>query len=87
MMSTPKKVSGTALAVVAAGLFTLGSQVATSAEASQVQCWGVNSCKGHNDCATASNACKGHGSCKGQGYLNMSAEECEAKGGTVKEEK
>ena len=32
---------------------------------------GVNVCKGHNDCKTASNACKG------QGYLTMTKEECD----------
>ncbi|MBU2706743.1 hypothetical protein KCM76_12185 [Zooshikella marina] len=84
-MSTMKKVSGTALAVAAAGLFTMGAELAVAGQADQVKCWGINSCKGHNDCATATNDCKGMGSCKGQGYLNMSAEECKEKGGTVKE--
>lgn len=53
-----------------------------------------NACKGHNACKTAKNACKGQGSCKveanackghnacaGMGHVNMSAEECDAKGG------
>ncbi|MFM9835023.1 MAG: hypothetical protein ACKVOA_02860 [Methylophilaceae bacterium] len=53
-----------------------------------------NECKGHNACKTAKNACKGQGSCKvaansckgqnscaGQGHVNLSAAECDAKGG------
>ncbi len=54
-----------------------------AAEEAKVHCYGVNKCKGHNDCKTANNACKGHVSCKGQGFVAMSEKACEAVGGKV----
>ncbi|MGH8028717.1 MAG: BufA2 family periplasmic bufferin-type metallophore [Arenimonas sp.] len=48
-----------------------------------VHCAGVNSCKGHNDCKTASNECKGMGSCKGHGFVAVPASACAAIGGNV----
>ncbi len=85
MNLTKSKAAG--LAVVAAGLFAAGCASTGAAtggtQAAAVHCYGVNSCKGQNDCKTASNACKGHGSCKGEGFLGMSASECSSRGGTV----
>lgn len=46
-------------------------------------CYGVNVCKGHNDCATAENACKGQASCKGHGFVALSEKACADVGGTV----
>jgi hypothetical protein len=48
-----------------------------------VHCMGVNVCKGHNDCKTATNACKGHGECKGQGFVALPAAACSNIGGTA----
>jgi len=53
------------------------------AASTQVQCFSVNACKGHNDCKTASNACKGHGSCKGKGFVDLPASTCANIGGTA----
>jgi len=76
------------MAVSAAGFFATAA-VATAGEGhgkeADVHCYGVNACKGHNDCKGEHNACKGMGSCKGQGFLNMTAEACHEAGGTVKE--
>ena len=86
MNNSRKKLTGAALAIAAAGLFgttALTSTLASAADA-QVQCWGVNSCKGHNDCKTANNDCKGMGSCAGQGFLFMNKSDCMEKGGTIK---
>lgn len=44
-------------------------------------CYGVNVCKGHNDCKTANNACRGHASCKGTGFVNMNPSACTDVGG------
>ncbi len=44
-------------------------------------CYGVNVCKGHNDCKTAENACAGHASCKGHGFVMMPAKSCTDIGG------
>jgi len=92
-MSAKKRLSGTALAVAAAGFasFAVMSAVSTSVVADEaaateakVHCFGVNSCKGHNDCSGENNSCKGMGSCKGTGFLSMTAAECTEKGGEVK---
>ncbi|WP_137889222.1 hypothetical protein [Pseudomonas sp. 2FE] len=75
--------TGAALALVAAGLFaTLPVQ---AAEEAQVQCFGVNGCKGQNDCQTAKNACKGQGECKGQGFNLMTQAKCDEAGGKTSE--
>ena len=49
-----------------------------------VKCAGINSCKGHSECKTATHECKGHNSCKGDGWVSKkSAEACKAEGGQV----
>lgn len=48
-----------------------------------VHCYGVHSCKGQADCATAENACKGQNECKGHGFKAMKAGECLSKGGKI----
>jgi hypothetical protein len=85
-MNTQQKTTAAALAV-AAGLMLPGVSAMQTASAAEgtVHCYGINACSGKGACATATNACAGHNSCKGQGWLpTKSAEECEAKGGTVK---
>nr|WP_047168321.1 hypothetical protein [Sphingomonas sp. Y57] len=58
-----------------------------STEAKTVHCYGVNSCKGASDCATAKHSCKGQNACKGQGYKDMTADACKAAGGTTEPKK
>ncbi len=88
-MKQAKKLSGVALATAAASLFLGGcasmhdGSGATAAKSSTVHCAGVNSCKGTSACKTADSACKGMNSCKGKGWIPLSKEECESKGGTV----
>lgn len=53
------------------------------AMADLVHCYGVNQCKGHNDCKTAENACAGHAECKGHGFIAMSDKACTDVGGEV----
>lgn len=53
------------------------------ATAELVHCYGVNICKGHNDCKTATNACAGHASCKGEGFVATTAKSCSDIGGKV----
>lgn len=50
-----------------------------------VKCEGVNSCKGHGECAgpTGENACQGQNSCKGQGWVSLAEGDCEKQGGKV----
>ena len=84
-MRVISKSTGVALALAAAtlvGCASNGSSQSASMSA-DVHCYGVNKCKGHNDCKTASNACKGHASCKGQGFISMPKAACDHVGGKV----
>ena len=78
-----KKTTGVALAIAAAGMFTMAPMTVTAGYDANVHCYGVNKCKGHNDCKTANNACKGKNSCKGQGFIKVSKEACDHLGGKV----
>lgn len=81
------KSKGAAIAIAAAGMFALAPTVIAgeSEGAKDVKCYGVNSCKGKNDCKTADNSCKGQASCKGHGFLKMSKEACEKMDGKIKD--
>jgi hypothetical protein len=48
-------------------------------------CYGVNKCKGHNDCKTAENACAGHAVCKGHGFVATSVKACADIGGKLED--
>jgi uncharacterized membrane protein len=84
-MINSKKAMGAAMAVAAAGMLSATAPVFAAERAAdeKVHCYGVNKCKGHNDCKTANNACKGHASCKGQGFVAVSAKACDHLGGKV----
>ena len=81
------QLSGVALAAAAAALFSTGAlmtPVAQAADGGMVHCAGINSCKGHSDCKTATSECKGLNSCKGQGWVGKASEkECMDAGGKV----
>ena len=84
-MIDSKKAMSVAMAVAAAGMLSTTAPVyAGNDTGSTVHCYGVNKCKGHNDCKTAENACKGHGSCKGMGFVSMSEQACKKVGGEIK---
>ena len=83
-----KKLSGIALASVAATLLLSGTAVNAAAhekKAAEVKCSGINSCKGTSACATATSGCAGQNSCKGQGWIKASKADCDTKGGKVVE--
>jgi uncharacterized membrane protein len=85
-MDKSKRAMGIAMALAAAGMLTTAAPsfaAGNSASAPNVHCYGVNKCKGHNDCKTADNACKGHGSCKGKGFVAVSEKACDHLGGKV----
>lgn len=88
--------TGIALAIAAAGFLsgcqspeTSGSATATAAAAGNTvdlaHCYGVNTCKGHNDCKTAENACAGHAECNGHGFVGIPTKACGDVGGEVKD--
>jgi len=76
-----QKTTGVALAIAAAGLFSVAPMVVSADSSADVKCFGVNKCKGHSDCKSANNSCKGHNSCKGQGFVKMSKDACDKVGG------
>lgn len=53
------------------------------ASADLVHCYGINQCKGHNDCKTAENACAGQAECKGHGFVATTPKACDDVGGEV----
>ena len=85
---SPKR-SGIALATAAAALFATGAvftPAVNASEGQEVKCAGINSCKGHSECNTATSECKGMNACKGQGWVHKaSKQECEEAGGKVVE--
>jgi hypothetical protein len=83
-MIDSKKAIGVAMALAAAGMISTSAPVFAGSTDAKVHCFGVNKCKGHNDCKTATNACKGQASCKGLGFVGVSAAACDHLGGTVK---
>lgn len=83
-MKNSNKAMGIAMAVAAAGMLSVAApSFAAGASDAKVHCYGVNKCKGHNDCKTATNACKGHASCKGHGFVAVSEKACDHLGGKV----
>jgi hypothetical protein len=85
-MASIKKLSGVTIAMAAAGLLLSGNAIAAEkgkSEEGTVHCAGINSCKGQTSCKSATNDCKGKNSCKGHGWLSVSKEECEKKGGKI----
>ena len=78
-MKVEIKTTGTTIALTAAALLAIAPVNSNAAEMGK--CMGVNSCKGHSDCKTASSSCKGLNACKGQGFLEMSKSQCAEKGG------
>jgi hypothetical protein len=84
-MSKMRVISGASLATAAALLLVAGcSTSGNTTQSAEVQCSGINACKGQGACKTATNACKGQAACKGQGWLpTASAEECTSQGGKV----
>lgn len=89
MKTSTKKIAkntmGIAMALAAAGMLSTTTPVFAGASNAKVHCYGVNKCKGHNDCKTATNACKGQASCKGQGFVGVSEKACDHLGGKVGE--
>lgn len=82
-----RAMTNAALGVAAAGAFygmyKSVDVLVPQAQASDVECWGINECKGTTACATALNACTAQNECKGKGYGFVSEKECYARGGEL----
>ena len=77
----------TSAALVALSTAAVPTAAIAKGAAAQVHCYGVNTCKGTSDCATAKNSCKGQNTCKGQGFKAESKDQCMADGGSLTEPK
>ena len=86
-MDKRNKLIKLALATAAISLASIPLMTTTVYADSKVNCYGVNSCKGHGKCKTAKNSCKGQNACKGQGFMKMSAKKCAKLKGTTEESK
>ena len=85
------KLGGISIAAAAAALAACSeaptqSQSAGSTTTDLAHCYGVNQCKGHNDCKTADNACGGQASCKGTGFVAMPSKSCTDIGGKLSDD-
>lgn len=66
------------LASAAAGMiaFAGAPSSVSAAESEQVNCYGVNKCKGTGACGGKGHSCAGENACKGQGYLKIDKDTC-----------
>jgi uncharacterized membrane protein len=74
------------LASAAAGLLTVAATVSlpTAAHAEDVNCYGINKCKGTGECGGKGHGCAGKNECAGQGWIKLDKEKCLAiKGGRL----
>ena len=83
------KMKGAIIAAAVASLFVARGALADhhegeAKEAKKVHCHGVNECKGHGKCGTATHDCAGKNACKGKGWISLSSDECKSRGGEVK---
>jgi hypothetical protein len=79
-------IKGMMIAASVAGMFAMGAAGVASAgekKGEEINCQGLNACKGQGSCHSASNACAGKNGCKGKGNMKMTKDECLAKGGKV----
>ena len=83
--NTRRAANGAILATAAAGAFyamyKTVDTIVPAAQAGEIACYGINSCKGQTACSTAFNACNGQNECKGQGFINIAEKQCYARGG------
>lgn len=82
LAATAAAIALTSFAAFAADAPT-GSKGRALNSSDTVHCYGLHSCKGNSDCATAEHECKGQNACKGHGFKAMKAGECLTKGGTI----
>lgn len=75
------KLTGLALATLAAALFATAPLAADQAGSTPGKCFGVNACRGKSSCKSPGHSCKNHNACKGQGFVTVSKDTCEQIGG------
>ena len=81
------RITGIALAALAAALFTTAPLAQQDSGSTQGKCYGVNACKGKSSCQSAGHSCKGQNACKGKGFVIVSKTACEQIGGRFEPQK
>ena len=74
------------LAASVAGLLVMVGAMAKAGVvyADDVQCGGINACKGQGECGGKGHSCAGKNACKCEGWVKKATEaECTTAGGTV----
>ncbi len=74
------------LASAAAGLLVVAGTmgIATKAHAEDVECYGINKCKGTGECGGKGHSCAGKNACAGKGFIKLDKEKClKIKGGRL----
>jgi uncharacterized membrane protein len=80
-------IAATAALLAISGAGVVAHAAPAKADKEVVHCYGINTCKGTSDCATAKTSCKGQNECSGQGFVSKTAKECVAAGGRLTEAK
>ncbi len=80
-------ITATAALLAISGVGAVANAAPAKADKELVHCYGINTCKGTSDCATAKTSCKGQNECKGQDFVSKTAKECVAAGGSLTEAK
>jgi len=74
------------LASAAAGLLVAAATIGmpSTAHAEDVECYGINKCKGSGECGGKGHSCAGKNECGGKGYIKLDKEKClKIKGGRL----
>lgn len=84
--TTSKALLGAAVAgILSAGFASADPIPAEKLKCTElVPCYGVNACKAHGSCSSATHGCQGQNSCKGTGWLPMPKDSCTAIEGSLK---
>ena len=62
--------------LAAVGAVWSGSNAQAQEGNGTVPCYGINKCQGTGDCGGKGHSCAGKNACKGQGYIELSEENC-----------
>jgi len=76
-------IAATAALLAISGVGAVAHAAPAKADKELVHCYGINTCKGTSDCATAKTSCKGQNECKGQGFVDKTKTECAKLGGSL----
>jgi uncharacterized membrane protein len=80
-------IAATAALLAISGMGVIAHAAPAKADKELVHCYGINTCKGTSDCATAKTSCKGQNECKGQGFVAKTKKQCAKLGGSLTEAK